>query len=192
MSKLIKPVERMSQEELYIALCVINRYKAGDEGHIVKTGLRAGINTIGILIDAYRRACEAAEWSDERADHELLPTKITNMHDYPCIFKLAISIATSNGIINRLEPVGNVIDKTGQAIGADGVYVEDVRELERWLSTLSAEQLEILSDGEDEETMELMDTSPMTKIGSNHVADLIGDIYYSISEAPWDGPKRDK
>lgn len=99
------------------------------------------------------------------------------MEKYPNIAEVTLSVATSNGILNRLTTNEAVLAAAATtALEADGVYTGDVAKLEEWLGTLTKEQRETLADGEEEEMAALVAESPMGESGCC-VGQLIDDVY---------------
>lgn len=99
-----------------------------------------------------------------------------NINDYPVIKCLVISIAASNGIINRLEPVEMILGKAEECLGADGVMTDDVQKLNIWLGSLSADELDTLADGEHEEMDAISKNCPLGEDG-HCLFGLIEDIF---------------
>lgn len=98
------------------------------------------------------------------------------------IIDLALSMAAAHGMLNRTTSAERITELTLEALGAEGVYTEDVDALEAWLNTLSAKQKDILIDGEEEEMSALVAQSPTSVLSGQCVAQLIEDIYSTLEE----------
>jgi hypothetical protein len=103
------------------------------------------------------------------------------MEKYPNIAEVTLSVATSNGILNRLTTNEAILAAATTALEADGVYTGDVAKLEEWLGTLTKEQKETLADGEEEEMYDLIDNSPTGEAGYP-VGELVEDIYDALED----------
>jgi len=102
--------------------------------------------------------------------------------NYSFLKQWALVVAASNGLINRLEPEDQLLDKVDRAIGAEGVNTQDVVTLNVWLGTLSVSDFDTLTDGADDEMDAIQDRSPKREDGKGHVTDLLEDIYSEMAE----------
>lgn len=100
----------------------------------------------------------------------------------PGTIDLALSMAATHGMLNRTTSAERITELTLEALGAEGVYTEDVDALEAWLNTLSAKQKDILIDGEEEEMAVLIAESPTSILSGICVGQLIEDIYSTLEE----------
>lgn len=75
-----------------------------------------------------------------------------NLSLYPRIVETAESMARSNGVINRREPVAVFHDKLAEIMET---RESELQEVETWLEGLSPEDRETFADGEDKEIEKL-------------------------------------
>ncbi len=112
---------------------------------------------------------------------------MTFMEQHPHIQNVVVTMAQAHGMLNRYEPVQNILETATACFQADGVLTADVEALEAWLKTLTYEQVETLSDGEEEEMSALMADSP-TSSGGMCVAQLLDDVWEALCD--WEAPRR--
>ena len=79
---------------------------------------------------------------------------------FPKITEVALKVAYDHGAINRFEPESEFLERLDGAIGADGVYWEDMAALEAWLCTLTDEQIDTLASGDEDEMKIIEQSSP--------------------------------
>lgn len=95
---------------------------------------------------------------------------------------MILDLACDNGMLHRGTTQVVVLRNGWRALEADDVLTEDVRALEQWLGTLTAEEKETLVSGEEEEMVALMALSPVNGEGRN-VAMLVDDVYDVLCES---------
>lgn len=99
-----------------------------------------------------------------------------NIADYPRVKAVVLDIAYDNGMVNRVEPKEATLQRLEEALGAEGVYTEDVDALEAWLGTLTKDQLDTLASGEHGDMGELVSQAPKNWRGES-VARLFDDVF---------------
>lgn len=99
---------------------------------------------------------------------------------YPAIYEIVISMGSSNGMFHREADQDAVVAAAVSAFEADGVDTADVQRLDKWIATLSAEQKDVLSDGEETEREQLIFTGPFA--GDQPAASLLDDAYDAMTE----------
>lgn len=68
------------------------------------------------------------------------------------IKKAALLIAYDNGLINREESENLFLDRVDSILGADGVYLEDLKKIDMFLLSLSDEDIDTLCCGLHEDS----------------------------------------
>lgn len=112
---------------------------------------------------------------------------MTFMEQHPHIQNVVVTMAQAHGMLNRYEPVKDILETAATCFQADGVDTADVEALEAWLHTLTYDQVETLADGEEEEMSALMADSPVGSEGMC-VAQLFDDVWTALCE--WEAPRR--
>lgn len=133
------------------------------------------------IVESYGLYLTPNQVADKFEYFEADARDISGLDQYPNIKKLVESMAASNGIINRNEPVELVYERTLQAIGAEGIFSVDVYMLDDWIGSLSIAEFETLSDGDEDEYTALIVLSPFGI--RDRVGELISDIWESITES---------
>lgn len=93
--------------------------------------------------------------------------------EFPYITMVAQIIYLDNGKINRTHGEESFLEDLDYILGGDGVYYDDLKALDDWLSTLTKEEREILAAGEQSEMEEIQSRAPNPDI----CAGLFDDIF---------------
>ncbi len=78
----------------------------------------------------------------------------------PNIYKAALEMSYDNGGINRDRSEEDHRADFDDLIGAEGYDFADLKKIDDWLSTLTADQINMLVAGDDEERMALIALIP--------------------------------
>lgn len=99
------------------------------------------------------------------------------IQEYPNICDIATRMAMDNGCINREETTADFYALCEPVIGDTGVYHDDLLRLDDWIATLSADEKDILADGEETEMKELVAKSPTGGPDHTPMASIFSDIF---------------
>jgi len=94
--------------------------------------------------------------------------------------EIVLSMAASNGILNRTTTAQKIVKRAEVVLLDKDVTISDVYNLETWLRSLTDEQRETITDGEQSEMDEINAMSPMNSKGTDHVSALIERMYEAI------------
>lgn len=97
------------------------------------------------------------------------------MQCFPNVRRTVLDIALAQGAVNRIEAEHKVMDRAAEWI-ENNVAPDSLRELESWLGSLTAEELEVLADGEAQEMLDLVATSPVG-LNGNCVATIFEKMF---------------
>lgn len=70
---------------------------------------------------------------------------------FPAVKSVALVVAYSNGMINRSRTEAEWLDSTDEVFGAEGVYENELQELELYCSRLTPDEIVTVADGDQDE-----------------------------------------
>jgi len=79
---------------------------------------------------------------------------------FPLITQLIVNSVIVNGGLYKGRSLGDIHAKLDESLGAEGVYHTDLMLLENWLGSLSTNDLETITAGEEREVAAIFETAP--------------------------------
>lgn len=101
-----------------------------------------------------------------------------NFKNYPNIVRAIKEMALCNNVINRHYPEKQFMFELEGYIACCPIYPTTMNHIERWISSLTDEQIEILVDGEETEMERLLLNAPPS------TGELFVDVFDVMSGRP--------
>lgn len=99
---------------------------------------------------------------------------------FPTLFKSAVILANDAGLINREAPVDLCEEGLAQFVGQECTNTQDFMDLEKWLASLSEEDLNTVLIGSCAEMQSVLDRAPVFEDTTVDV--MLDDLYDILCE----------
>ncbi|MET0375916.1 MAG: hypothetical protein ABW128_16880 [Rhizorhabdus sp.] len=100
---------------------------------------------------------------------------------FPYIAKLIGDCVHNNGgtagrnFAGIADPAGDIMKSLDECLGAEGIYFAELKALDDWMATLTDEQFDTITNGEDTEMSEVFSAAP--GVGDASAREWIDAVY---------------